>query len=90
MTNAMGVFFSALITARAVHSLTRGIISRGQIEWRVLPLVFYLDITYGADFQDSDEAMAIIHSVSALTHAHRRSQIACGIYLSIASMILHP
>ncbi len=55
---------------------------------RVLPLVFYLGITYGADFQDNDEAMAIIHSVSALTHAHRRSQIACGIYLSIASMIL--
>lgn len=54
----------------------------------MLPLVFYLDITYGADFQDNDEAIAIIHSVSALTHAHRRSQIACGIYLSIASMIL--
>jgi len=56
---------------------------------RILPLVFYLRTVYGADFQDNSEAFDIIHNVSALTHAHRRSQMACGIYLSIAAMILN-
>lgn len=56
---------------------------------RVLPLVFYLRAIYGPHFQDTSEAFDIIHDVSALTHAHRRSQIACGIYLSIAAEILN-
>ncbi|MGI6149536.1 MAG: ADP-ribosylglycohydrolase family protein [Limnochordia bacterium] len=55
---------------------------------RILPLVFYLCTVYGVNFQDSSEAFDIIHNVSALTHAHKRSQIACGIYLSIAAMLL--
>ena len=55
---------------------------------RILPLVFYLSTVYGVNFQDSSEAFDIIHNVSALTHAHKRSQIACGIYLSIAAMLL--
>ena len=42
----------------------------------------------GTDFQEEDEAFEIIHNVSALTHAHKRSQIACGIYLSVASMLI--
>jgi len=32
--------------------------------------------------------LIIIHQVSELTHAHKRSLIACGIYISVASMIL--
>ena len=32
--------------------------------------------------------MNIIHNVSALTHAHKRSLIACGIYISVASMLI--
>ncbi|NLN07269.1 MAG: ADP-ribosylglycohydrolase [Firmicutes bacterium] len=51
---------------------------------RTLPLLFYLHTVYGPDFVFNEEAMGIIHNVSALTHAHKRSQIACGIYLSIA------
>lgn len=52
---------------------------------RILPLVFYLRAKYGTDFVENDEAFQIIHNISALTHAHKRSKIACGIYISIAS-----
>jgi ADP-ribosylglycohydrolase len=55
---------------------------------RILPIVFYLQSVYGTDFCETDEAFEIIHSVSALTHAHKRSQIACGIYVSVASMLM--
>jgi len=55
---------------------------------RILPLIFYIQSLYGTDFQETEEAFKIIHDVSALTHAHKRSQIACGIYLSIASMLI--
>lgn len=54
---------------------------------RILPLLFYIQSLYGTDFQEVDEAFDLIHQVSALTHAHKRSQIACGIYLSVASML---
>ena len=55
---------------------------------RILPLVFYLRKNYGSEFTNSGEAMAIIDNVSSLTHAHKRSVVACGIYLSIASLLL--
>ncbi|MCL2812972.1 MAG: ADP-ribosylglycohydrolase family protein [Oscillospiraceae bacterium] len=54
---------------------------------RILPLAFYLYASYGADFTAGDEAFQIIHDVSSLTHAHQRSHIACGIYLSIATSL---
>lgn len=55
---------------------------------RILPLLFYIQTLYGADFQELDEAFDMIHKVSALTHAHKRSQMACGIYLSVASLLI--
>src|SRR6056297_301038 len=55
---------------------------------RILPLVFHLRKNYGSEFASSGEAMQIICNVSSLTHAHRRSVIACGLYLSIASELL--
>ncbi|WP_319001581.1 ADP-ribosylglycohydrolase family protein [Clostridium sp. CS001] len=55
---------------------------------RILPILFYIKANYGAEFTQSDEAMNIIHQVSALTHGHKRSLIACGIYISVASMLL--
>lgn len=55
---------------------------------RILPLLFYIQSLYGTDFQEIDEAFDMIHNVSALTHAHKRSQMACGIYLSVASMLI--
>src|SRR5665648_171531 len=56
---------------------------------RILPLVFYLRSKYGTKFIDKVETFEIIHNVSGLTHAHKRSQIACGIYISIAAEILN-
>lgn len=55
---------------------------------RILPLAFYLYARFGADFFDREEAVRAIHDVSALTHAHPRSKIACGIYVSIAGMLI--
>jgi ADP-ribosylglycohydrolase len=53
---------------------------------RILPLAFYLH-TFGGDLS-FDEIFDIIHNVSSLTHAHKRSQIACGIYLLVADCLL--
>ena len=52
---------------------------------RILPILFYIQSIYGTDF---DEAFAIIHNVSSLTHSHKRSKIACGIYISVAAMLI--
>lgn len=52
---------------------------------RILPIYYYLKSIYGNGFLKNEESFEIIHNVSALTHAHKRSQIACGIYISIAS-----
>ena len=58
---------------------------------RILPILFYLQSIHGIRFGDAygaaDKAYEIIHNISALTHAHRRSKIACGIYISIASAL---
>jgi len=55
---------------------------------RILPIAYYLQANYGTEITENDEAMAIIHNISSLTHAHKRSLIACGIYCSIAAMII--
>lgn len=55
---------------------------------RILPIIFYIRPIYGTKITESKEAMNIIHDVSALTHAHKRSLIACGIYISVANMIM--
>ena len=53
---------------------------------RILPLVFYL---FGSpDMKSKNDIFNCIHEVSALTHAHKRSLVACGIYLSIASELI--
>ncbi len=55
---------------------------------RILPVVFYLRAQYGTAFYTSEEAMDCLHRVSALTHAHWRSKIACGLYLCVANEII--
>ena len=55
---------------------------------RILPLLFYLHARFGDNFWQHGEAAEIIHNVSALTHAHPRSQAACGIYLSIGQALM--
>lgn len=54
---------------------------------RILPMLYYLQSIYGKDLTKHEEAMNILHNVSALTHAHKRSFIGCGIYISVAAMI---
>ncbi|MDR3643620.1 MAG: ADP-ribosylglycohydrolase family protein, partial [Clostridia bacterium] len=56
---------------------------------RILPLAFYLFPRYGADVVRSEPAMEAVHNVSALTHAHARSRIACGIDISIACRLIN-
>lgn len=53
---------------------------------RILPILFYLCAKY-KEITFSEEAMDIIHNISSLTHRHKRSMIACGIYISIAHEI---
>ncbi len=55
---------------------------------RILPLAFYLHALYGTEIFQHDDAVEIIHNVSSLTHAHPCSQIACGIYISIAGFLM--
>lgn len=49
---------------------------------RILPMAFLHQIW------DFSELLQRVHQVSCLTHAHPRSQIACGIYISIAMRLL--
>ena len=49
---------------------------------RISPILFYLEGEFGSDFLDHEETFELIHNISALTHAHKRSKIACGIYIS--------
>ena len=55
---------------------------------RILPLLFYIQYEYGMDFYEKDKVFDIIHDVSSLTHAHKRSKIACGLYLCVANQIV--
>jgi len=49
---------------------------------RILPMVYcHKSLTFA-------ELISRVHQVSCITHAHMRSQIACGIYISIAVCLL--
>jgi ADP-ribosylglycohydrolase len=49
---------------------------------RILPMAYYhKSLTFA-------ELISRVHQVSCITHAHMRSQIACGIYISIAVCLL--
>ncbi|MDW7669466.1 MAG: ADP-ribosylglycohydrolase family protein, partial [Bacillota bacterium] len=54
---------------------------------RILPVLFYLQKTYGENWIEKEESYQIIHNLSALTHRHKRSMIACSIYITIADYI---
>jgi len=54
---------------------------------RILPVLFYLQKTYGENFNEKEKPYEIIHNISALTHRHKRSMIACGIHITIADYI---
>ncbi|MDB9374399.1 ADP-ribosylglycohydrolase family protein [Nodularia sphaerocarpa] len=80
-------------THEAIMRLKQGIVPHqagGKVEnsngngslMRILPMAYcHQSITF-------EELMARVHDVSAITHAHLRSQMACGIYISIAIALL--
>lgn len=49
---------------------------------RILPMAFYYQSL------EFPELIKRVHQVSSITHAHLRSQMACGIYISIAIRLL--
>ncbi|WP_226037543.1 ADP-ribosylglycohydrolase family protein [Aquibacillus saliphilus] len=55
---------------------------------RILPAAFYLQFIDRDEKKNDEKAFTIIHNISALTHAHKRSQLACGVYVSIARSII--
>lgn len=70
--------------------------SGGKTEWdngngslmRILPVCLYLFKRQKKVCTSENESIYMIHAVSALTHAHVRSQIACGIYYFLVKAIL--
>ena len=55
---------------------------------RILPVCLYIFEQQRDMKLSDDEAIDVIHNCSALTHAHLRSKIACGIYYFLVKAIL--
>ena len=55
---------------------------------RILPVCLYLYNRQKMICTSENESIYLIHNVSALTHAHLRSQIACGIYYFMVKSVL--
>ncbi len=53
---------------------------------RIAPLALYLYAKHGSALADAD--MDLVHDISALTHGHPRSKMACGIYTLVAVRLL--
>lgn len=93
------VFDIGIATSRAIMKYSNGakpLESGGKTEWdngngslmRILPVCLYI-FEQQRDMKLSyDKSIDIIHNCSALTHAHLRSKIACGIYYFLVKAIL--
>lgn len=55
---------------------------------RILPVCLYAYEQVKKGAVKEDEALDMVHQVSALTHAHLRSQMACGIYYFLIKAVL--
>lgn len=55
---------------------------------RILPICLYMYEKQKFEGVTDEEAITVIHDVSALTHAHLRSKIACGLYFFMVRAIL--
>ncbi|MEH2383966.1 MAG: ADP-ribosylglycohydrolase family protein [Nostoc sp.] len=87
------VFDIGQTTHTAIMRLKQGVVPHqagGKVEnsngngslMRILPMAYcHRNLTLG-------ELLARVHDVSAITHGHARSQMACGIYISIAVALL--
>ena len=93
------VFDIGIATSRALMNYAKGIApleSGGKTEWdngngslmRILPVCLYLFERQKKVCTSENESIYMIHAVSALTHAHVRSQMACGIYYFVVKAIL--
>jgi ADP-ribosylglycohydrolase len=87
------VFDIGQTTHTAIMRLKQGVVPHqagGKVEnsngngslMRILPMAYcHRNLTLG-------ELLARVHDVSGITHGHARSQMACGIYISIAVALL--
>ena len=93
------VFDIGIATSRALMNYAKVIApleSGGKTEWdngngslmRILPVCLYLFERQKKVCTSENESIYMIHAVSALTHAHVRSQMACGIYYFLVKAIL--
>lgn len=93
------VFDIGIATSRAVMKYSNGakpIESGGKTEWdngngslmRILPVCLYLFEQQKSLNISDDEVIDIVHNCSALTHAHIRSKLACGIYYFLVRAVL--
>ena len=93
------VFDIGIATSRAIMKYSNGakpLESGGKTEWdngngslmRILPVCLYIFEQQRDMKLSDDESIDIIHNCSALTHAHLRSKIACGIYYFLVKAIL--
>lgn len=55
---------------------------------RIMPVCLYLFERQKRICTSENEAIYILHNVSALTHAHIRSQIACGMYYFLVKAVI--
>ena len=93
------VFDMGIATANALTRYEEGeapVNSGGDTEWdngngslmRILPVCLYLCNRQKTTGTSEAESIDAIHSASALTHAHLRSQIACGIYYFMVKAVI--
>ena len=55
---------------------------------RILPACIYCSVMESSGMYSDRDAIDVIHSVGGLTHAHIRSNIACGLYFFMVKEIL--
>jgi ADP-ribosyl-[dinitrogen reductase] hydrolase len=88
------VFDVGNATAQAIHRLQQGVppLQAGGTSdrsngngslMRILPIAFYQNTLTSVDLMER------VHQVSSITHAHPKSQIACGIYVNVATCLLN-
>lgn len=93
------VFDIGVATSKAIMNYAKiadPLKAGGNTEWdngngslmRIMPACLYLYEKQKKVCTSEDESIYIIHNVSALTHAHLRSQIACGIYYFMVKSII--
>lgn len=55
---------------------------------RIMPVCLYAYFQSNAEIISEEQAVELVHEVSALTHAHLRSKMACGLYYFMIKAIL--